>query len=274
MLLGYNTNGLAHHRLDEAIVFLHDEGYAAIALTLDVAHLDPCRAPSSEIARIARLLRKCQMASVVETGARFVLDPRRKHRPNLLEQDPTERRKRLGFLRRCLEIGAALESRALSFWSGALPANVAPTEARARLRDAIAELLPRAEQLGIPLALEPEPGMLIETVADALSLCDELGTPAGLGLTVDIGHLYVTHEGAPADVLRAARGRIHQVHIEDICRGIHEHLAPGEGEIDFAEVWAALAKIGYAGPVCFELSRSSHAAPDMVRLAREVFESR
>ena len=34
--LGYNTNGLAHHRLDDALALLADSGYEGIALTLDV----------------------------------------------------------------------------------------------------------------------------------------------------------------------------------------------------------------------------------------------
>ena len=37
----YNTNGLANHRLDDALAFLADSGYAGVALTLDHGHLDP-----------------------------------------------------------------------------------------------------------------------------------------------------------------------------------------------------------------------------------------
>ena len=37
----YNTNGLAHHRLDDALSLLADTGYDGVALTLDVHHLDP-----------------------------------------------------------------------------------------------------------------------------------------------------------------------------------------------------------------------------------------
>ena len=37
----YNTNGLANHRLNDAVDLLADTGYDGVALTLDVAHLDP-----------------------------------------------------------------------------------------------------------------------------------------------------------------------------------------------------------------------------------------
>ena len=41
MRFAYNTNGLAHHRLDDALALLADCGYDGVALTLDVQHLDP-----------------------------------------------------------------------------------------------------------------------------------------------------------------------------------------------------------------------------------------
>jgi hypothetical protein len=41
--LAFNTNGLAHHRLDDAIDLLADLGYDGVALTPDVQHLDPLR---------------------------------------------------------------------------------------------------------------------------------------------------------------------------------------------------------------------------------------
>jgi sugar phosphate isomerase/epimerase len=51
------------------------------------------------------------------------------------------------------------------------------------------------------------------------------------------------------------------VQIEDMRRGVHEHLEFGEGEIDFPPVLAALAETGYRGLVGVELPRHSHAAP-------------
>ena len=47
----YNTNGLTSHRLDDALSFLADTGYAGVALTLDVHHLDPFAEDAVEIGR-------------------------------------------------------------------------------------------------------------------------------------------------------------------------------------------------------------------------------
>ena len=41
MRLGYNTNGLAHHRLLDAIDLLADEDYPSVAITLDARVAGP-----------------------------------------------------------------------------------------------------------------------------------------------------------------------------------------------------------------------------------------
>jgi sugar phosphate isomerase/epimerase len=128
-----------------------------------------------------------------------------------------------------------------------------------------------AERQDVVLALEPEPGMLIDTVARYGDLLDELMArrveTARLRLTIDIGHLHCQGELPIADQIERHGDRLANVHIEDMRVGIHEHLMFGEGEIDFPPLIAALAKIGYAGLVVVELSRHSHEGPTAARRA-------
>src|SRR5205823_4917940 len=119
--------------------------------------------------------------------------------------------------------------------------------------------------------------MLVERLDDWDRLSARLGHPAALGLTLDIGHCQCV-EDEPVDdcVQRAAAGRLVHVHIEDMRRGIHDHLDFGEGEIDFPPVLGALADVGYRGLVCVELSRHGHAAhvvvPKAIRFLTGVME--
>src|SRR5438094_5222432 len=128
MFYGYNTNGFAHHRLEDALTVLAELGYAGVALTLDHAALDPF-APElfGRAEKLRALLEKLNLKCVIETGARFLLDPRRKHQPTLLSPTQESRERRLGLLCRAVDIARELKADVVSFWSGS-PADAAPAE--------------------------------------------------------------------------------------------------------------------------------------------------
>jgi sugar phosphate isomerase/epimerase len=260
MFLGYNTNGFAHHRLEDAIDILADLGYAGVALTLDVHHLDPFADNlAQQVAWVARRLSRHRLRCVVETGARFLLDPRRKHQPTLLSGTPEERAIRLDFLKRCVDIAADLGADCVSLWSGAADGPAPEGVLMLRLVDRCERLAEYAVQRNIRLAFEPEPGMFIDTLDRFAAFYDQLRHPA-LGLTIDIGHLVCQGEVPVSDHLRRWKDLLWNVHIEDMRRGRHEHLFFGEGEVDFADVFAGLHQAEYRGGVYVELSRHSYDA--------------
>lgn len=255
----YVTNGLADHRLDEALELLAGEGYDGVALTLDHHHLDPLASDlSSRVDAVRRRVRALGLAITIETGGRFVLDPRRKHEPTLLSNEGRERR--LALLRRAVDIGGDLGAEAVSFWSGSPPPGTEEREAWDRLVEGCANLVEHATARGIPLGFEPEPGMLVDRIATWEALASELGDPPGFGVTVDVGHCQCSEDEPIADLVRRVASRLVHVHIEDMRRGVHEHLDFGEGEIDFPPVLAALAEVDYRGLISVELSRHSHVA--------------
>lgn len=258
MLLGYNTNGLADHDLASAIELVAELGYDAIAITLDHHTLNPFgERLDEEIARTKELLEKHNLAVVIETGARYLLDPRRKHQPTLVSPCEQGRQRRIDFLKQAIDIGVALDAACVSCWSGAATDDADEIELLARLADSLVLVLDHAAACGLAVGFEPEPGHAIDTLATFEQLDEHLGRPE-LGLTIDVGHLHCQGETPIADHLRRWADRLVNVHIEDMCRGVHEHLMFGEGEIAFPPVIAALAEIGYAGPVTVELSRHSH----------------
>src|SRR2546426_6051429 len=124
---GYNTNGFAHHRLDDALRVIAELGYEGCALTLDHAHLDPFDPDIRvEVERIAALAHALRLSLVVETGARFLLDPRRKHEPTLLSDEVEGRARRREFLERALAIARDLGAGGVSPWGGARPPRPSP----------------------------------------------------------------------------------------------------------------------------------------------------
>ncbi|WP_028060837.1 sugar phosphate isomerase/epimerase family protein [Candidatus Solirubrobacter pratensis] len=265
MRYGYVSNGLADHRIEDALELLAENGYDGVALTLDHVHFDPL-APRLR-ARAGRLrlrLEALGLACVIETGARFVLDPRRKHFPTLVSDG---RERRVDLLCRAVDVAAELGAPVVSLWSGAAPGDIDPGRAWDLLIDGLGRVLEHAARAGVTLAFEPEPGMLVERLSDYELLEQRLGGPDALALTLDIGHCVCLEPESPADCIRRAGARLAHVHIEDMVRGVHEHLMFGEGELELPAALAALEEIGYDGLVAVELSRHAHRAHEVVPAA-------
>ena len=263
----YNTNGCAHHRLPDALDLIAEAGYAGVALTLDWHHLDPF-APDFErqVQRLDRALRERRLGLVVETGARFVMDPRRKHEPTLLAPEAEGRARRLDFLTRALDVCAGCGGETVSFWSGPLRPDVPPADAWARLEDGVAALAERAAERGTEVSFEPEPGHLTEHLADYDRL--RAAVP-GVRLALDAGHLLVTGEADPAAAVHAYAGLLGTVALEDMDRGVHLHKPFGTGDVDVPGMLQALRAAGFGRLVTVELSRESprahEAIPESIR---------
>jgi sugar phosphate isomerase/epimerase len=265
MQFGYNTNGFAHHRLEDALTILADLGYRSVAITLDNHALNPFDPLlPAQLRTVREILERRGLRSVIETGARFMLDPWRKHQPTLISPDAAERKQRLEFLHRAIDIACELNSDAVSFWSGS-PSDDAPADVLlSRLLSSCSDVCAYAAAHRVRLAFEPEPGMFIDTMA-SFAAFHERAANAWLGLTIDIGHLHCLGDTPIVDQLRRWRELLWNVHIEDMRHGAHEHLMFGEGEIDFAPVLKTLQEIGYEGGVHVELSRHSHDAVNTAR---------
>ena len=271
MRLGYNTNGLAHHRLTDAIRLLHEEGYRSVAITLDAGALDPYDDPSTyrrQVDEVHALLDRLGLARVIETGARYLLNPRLKHDPTLMDPDPSRRAVRADFLTRAIDLGAELDADAVSFWSGILRDGASEEEAMDRLSLSLRPILDHAEARHVRLAFEPEPGMFIDNFARFAALDERVRHPL-FDLTVDLGHVHCIEDGPVADHVRRWGSRIANVHVEDMLKGVHDHLRFGEGTMDFPPILDALKEIPYRGGLHVELSRHGHMAAEAVRHARD-----
>jgi sugar phosphate isomerase/epimerase len=268
MFAGYNTNGFAHHRLADAIDILAELGYGGVAITPDVNHLDP-DSPDFEqqVRNLTRQLSDWDVQSVLETGARFILDAKQKHQPTLISPDAVGREIRYGFLSQCAQLARRLGADTLSFWSGSPTDNAAPNILMDRLVEQCRKLADAAAERNVRLAFEPEPGMFIDTMDKFAELHAKVNHPA-FGLTIDVGHLVCNGELPVSRFLTDWKHVLWNVHIEDMRRGVHDHVMFGEGEVDFADVFAGLRAAGYAGGVYVELSRHSHDAVNTARKAK------
>src|SRR5262245_18512344 len=119
MQLAYNTNGLASHGLLDAIELLADIGYSGISITPDHGALHPFdKQLDAQLEDVAKALKANHLHCAIETGARFLLDPRHKHEPTLVRSDSPVRSRRIDFHKRAIDIAARLDAGCVSLWSG------------------------------------------------------------------------------------------------------------------------------------------------------------
>lgn len=261
MFLGYNTNGFSDHRPEDAIEILAELGYRGIALTIDHLCLSPFdRQTPDQVARLRETLQRYELRSVIETGARFLLDPRHKHEPTLVSPEHSDRQRRVAFLKHAVDMAHQLNSDCVSLWSGGLQDDAHDEAAMDRLAFGLRQVVDHACDKEVCIGFEPEPGMVIATMRDFERLLQWIDVP-NLQLTLDVGHLHCQGELPLDEMIRRWGNRTVNVHIEDMRSGIHEHLMFGEGEIQFPAVLQALREVPYTGGIFVELSRHSHMAP-------------
>lgn len=115
----------------------------------------------------------------------------------------------------------------------------------------VEELAKRARPLGVRLALEVIPNNL----SRAASLVDiiecELEAP-GVGICLDFGHAHL--EGDLLEAIEVVSGHLVTADMHDNRGRVDEHLVPFDGTIDWAGALTVLQKVGYDGPLLFELA--------------------
>ncbi len=124
------------------------------------------------------------------------------------------------------------------------------------LATSLKTVLAFATERNILVAIEYEPGLLIENCKELKSFLDYMASPF-LGANLDLGHCRVAGEDLSATI-NSLNEKIFHIHLEDIKDRKHYHLIPGLGNIDFKKIFIALENISYDGFVTVELYTYPH----------------
>jgi len=131
---------------------------------------------------------------------------------------------------------------AVSFWSGpgARGASRRAPSGRSASSRAAGSWPRRRDKKRRPSGLRAGAGHVHSPRCRAFAeLFARVGHPR-FGLTLDVGHLQCTNELPIGGHVARWKDVLWNVHVEDMRQGVHDHLMFGEGEIDFAAVFAAL----------------------------------
>jgi len=110
-----------------------------------------------------------------------------------------------------------------------------------------------AENYEIPLVIEPRVGEVISN-SDALLRLIELVGSKNFGAILDTAHLHAEKEILPLSIEKLG-SHIKYVHIADNDSRDNRHLVPGQGTIDWEEVFISLGKQGYNGYYSIDLEK-------------------
>ena len=150
--------------------------------------------------------------------------------------------------------------------------------ARARVRDAIGELVPEAAAAGVTLSIEPLHPMyatdrcVVSTLAQALDIAADF-EPAAVGVTVDTFHIFWDPD-VLASIERAGReGRIATYQVCDWKTPLPADVLlsrhyPGDGVIDFKSLTDAVIATGYDRDIEVEIFNDAVWATDPLEAVR------
>lgn len=248
----YSSNAYTKVPLDEAIEEIARAGFDGVEILADLPHLNPLRATPAELARVRAAVHRNGLAISnlnVNTNLALSREDPEGFRPSLLDRGE-RREERIRYVLSALRAARVLGAPCLSISTGRRPAGVGPA-VRRRLVDGLRRIMDASDREGVRVGIECEPGHLLERSDQLLEILNRVGHPR-LGANLDIGHVVCAGED-PAAAIHALRGRIWNVHLEDIQGRTHRHLIPGLGNIDFARVLAALQETRYGGFLTLEL---------------------
>ena len=247
--LAYNTNGLRNIPLSRAIEEVSNAGYEGIELSLHSSHFHPFETSRQKLGELKSVLGDYPVAPVcIAAGAADLLSDQ-PFEPSLISPEQEKRQQRIDLLCSTIDIAAFLSVPVVNFASGILKKGESPEKAEANLIEAIESCLKNAGN--IILAIEPEPGMFIETSVQAISLIGKIGS-AQLRLNLDIGHVQCCEEDLFGSISRSL-SYVRHMHIEDIKAKVHDHEIPGEGDLDFRSIFRILKDSDYKYYLSVEL---------------------
>jgi sugar phosphate isomerase/epimerase len=278
MKLAFSTNAYLKFSFAEAIRRLAHIGYEGVEIMADVPHAWPACLLEEQKQAIRASLNEhgLGISNINAFMMNAIDDPRQKYwYPSWIEPDPHYRQIRIDHTRRALTLARELGACCITTEPGGpVRAGDSWTQSLQLFIEMIKPVAEHAENEGVLLLVEPEPGLLIETADQFLEFMQHIDSPA-IGLNFDIGHFYCVGDEPAEIVPRLARYTRHY-HLEDIAASrVHHHLIPGEGAIDFLATLQAILSTGYDGWVTIELypyvdDPDSAARTALVRIREEL----
>lgn len=265
MKLAFSTNAYKKSSLEEAIASIARLGYGGVEIMADVPHAYP---PHMSEPRIKSLIAELELfklgVSNINAFTLFAIGDT--YHPSWVEKDPALRAQRITHTRNCINMAAMLGAKTISLQPGGPLGDESLSVCLDRYEAGLRDVLPLAQDRGITLMVEPEPGLIIQTSHECITFLTRVNHP-NLKMNCDLGHFFCVGED-PARVLEECQPWIAHIHLEDIREDrIHQHLIPGQGAMEWSRIFSAIRATAYTGWVTVELYPYETTAEEAARAA-------
>jgi sugar phosphate isomerase/epimerase len=252
MKLGFSTNAFTNRTIFSTIDSLSEIGYDGIELVVDTPHAFLPLKKDYSVKIINYLKQKNLQISNLNSNTVVGWYGNEKNiekfEPSLSNKNSKLRNWRISYTKKTIDLASELNSPSICLTSG-LKNNKSNKELLLfkKSLDIVAEY---AEKKNILIAIEYEPGLLIENSTDVWNLFSN--DFKNIGLNLDTCHVSVLNENI-YDIINKFNKKIFHTHISDCKNNIHSHLIPGLGELNFEKIVHTLKKINYCGFLTAEL---------------------
>jgi protein FrlC len=248
MKLAFSTNAYTRFSLADALRGIKRAGFAGVEILADPPHAYPEQIDEALTSSVKRELESLDLAvSNINCNCSFGYwkdaPPEPYFEPSLISPNPKHRADRTRMILKTLQFAKDVGAANISITSGRCLGGMPPEPAAKQFAESIKPILEAADRLGVNVGIECEPGLFLEYVAELRDWIDRLKHPR-FGANLDIGHSQVIGESIP-EVVKMLKGRIWNLHVEDIPGRKHYHMIPGEGTLDWGALHQALRKIQY-----------------------------
>jgi sugar phosphate isomerase/epimerase len=272
MKLAFSTNAFKKYSLKESIRLIREVGYEGVEILCDVPHAYPPCLDEEDILSIQEIISKNNI-EISNLNAFTLYAITDVYHPSWIESDKQLRELRIQHTINCLRLAKKIGAKNISTEPGG-PIEVGNdnkynnndfknnTDNKRSSYDlealqeffvnGIARTSKVAEEYGVKILVEPEPGLLLQNSEQFLKFIKNINSHY-VGLNFDMGHFFCVRED-PAALIYNLAEHIGHFHLADIAHTrVHNHLIPGQGSVDFASIFKAISEINYQGFITVEL---------------------
>lgn len=180
-------------------------------------------------------------------------------RYNLASQDKDLRRRGIELIRQGCEVANAFEAPCVLILAGQQEPHIEYARSYATAISSVREAAQYAADMGVVIGVENVQGNFVSSPGEYAQFLADVDHPA-VQAYLDFGNGASIGPSYPENWITAVRGRTATVHAKDYDTALKSYVCCGLGDLNWADIFAALEDIGYDGYLTVETPPRGYGA--------------